>query len=139
MREFTVDDTTGRVHSGSPWEDLAGYARAVRRGRRIEVSGTTAHDQDGNPLHPGDVGAQTEAALRHSLEAIEALGGTADDVVRTRVLLVPGTDWKQATAAHARVFGAVRPANTLVYVHALVGDGLLVEVEVEAELLEPNQ
>ncbi len=137
MPELTVDHKSGRVHSESPWEDLAGYARAVRRGRRIEVSGTTAHDGAGNPLHPGDVGAQTEAALRHGLQAVEALGGTAADVVRTRVLLVPGTDWRQAAAAHARVFGAVRPANTLVYVHALVGEGLLVEVEVEAELLEP--
>lgn len=137
MDELTVDHQAGRVDSGSPWEETGGYSRAVRRGRRIEVSGTTAHDRTGRAVHPGDVGAQTEHALRHALSAVIALGGRTHDVVRTRIMLVPDADWEQAARAHRRVFGAVRPANTLFYVHRLVGDGLLVEVEVEAEVADP--
>ena len=121
-----------RYLDGSSFEDLAGYARAVRRGDVIAVSGTTANDGHGNALHPGDTAGQTEAALRHALGAVDALGGTIDDVVRTRLLLAPGADWQAAAGVHARLLGAVRPANTTLFVHALVGPDFLVEVEVEA-------
>ena len=121
-----------RYVDGSSFEDLAGYARAVRRGDAITVSGTTANDGHGNALHPGDTAAQTEAALRHALGAVDALGGTIDDVVRTRLLLAPGADWQAAAGVHARLLGAVRPANTTLFVHALVGPDFLVEVEVDA-------
>ena len=85
----------------------------------IVVSGTTANDGAGGALHRGDTGAQTVAALRQALDAVERLGGRIDDVVRTRVYLVPDADWPAAARAHAEVFGAVRPANTMLYVHAL--------------------
>ncbi len=96
------------------------------------VSGTTANDARGGVLHIGDTGAQTTAALRQSLSAIEGLGGRIDDVVRTRIFLAPGADWSAASTAHAAVFGDVSPANTMLFVHALIGEGFLVEVEVDA-------
>ena len=81
---------------------------------------------------------QTEAALRHALGAVDALGGTIDDVVRTRLLLAPGADWQAAAGVHARLLGAVRPANTTLFVHALVGPDFLVEVEVDAIIAFPG-
>jgi enamine deaminase RidA (YjgF/YER057c/UK114 family) len=124
-----------RYFDGGGHEQLAGYARAVRRGNSITVSGTTANDGAGGALHLGDTGAQTSAALRQALAAVESLGGTVDDVVRTRIYLVPAADWRAASAAHADALGSVNPANTTVFVHGLVGDGFLVEVEVDAVLL----
>lgn len=117
-------------------EQAAGYARAARRGSSIFVSGTTANDGRGGAFHAGDTGGQTSAALRQALAAVEALGGRIDDVVRTRILLAPDADWRAASDAHAEVFGAVSPANTTIFVHALVGDEFLVEVEVDAVVVE---
>lgn len=119
---------------GTPWEAIAGYSRAVRAGDTIEVSGTTASAVDGSALHPGDVGAQARAALRTAVAAIEALGGRREDVVRSRVYLVAGTDWEAASAAHAEVLGDVAPANTLLFVAGLVGADHLVEVELSARI-----
>jgi enamine deaminase RidA (YjgF/YER057c/UK114 family) len=122
-----------RVHrDGSPWESVAGYVRALRCGHEILVSGTTASAKDGTVLHPGDVGAQTRAALEKAVSAIEALGGRREGVVRTRVYLVPGADWEAAARAHADRLGDVAPTNTTLFVGGLVGEGLLVEVEAEA-------
>lgn len=123
-----------RYRDGSPWESKAGYSRAVRHGGTIEVSGTTAHDSDGSTLYPGDAFRQTRAALERALRAVEELGGSRQDVVRTRVLLVPGADWEEAARAHAEILGDVAPANTTLFVGGLIGEGLLVEVEVEAVL-----
>jgi enamine deaminase RidA (YjgF/YER057c/UK114 family) len=128
-----VSDITERHRDGGGWEEQAGYSRAVRRLGRIEVSGTTATADDGKALHPGDTYRQTLAALERALAAIQALGGQAQDVVRTRVYLAPGADWDRAARAHAEVMGAVAPANTMLYVAGLIGDGFLVEVELEAE------
>lgn len=121
-----------RHFDGRGVEDGCGYARAVRRGDTIFVSGTTASDRDGNVEHPGDAGAQTTSILGRAVAAVEALGGTVDDVVRTRMFLVPGADFEAASSAHSAVFDSVRPANTTLFVHALIGDGLMVEIEVEA-------
>ena len=108
----------------------------MRRGTTITVSGTTANDGYGGALHPGDTGAQTAAALRQALAAVEGLGGHVDDVVRTRIFLAPGADWRAASAAHAELLGDVRPANTMLFVHALIGDDFLVEVEVDAVVVD---
>lgn len=116
------------------WQDTAGYARAARRGGRILVSGTTSSGPDGDPLHPGDSYRQTVEAIGRGLRAVEALGGSVADVVRTRIYLAPGASWEDAARAHREAFDAVRPANTMLYVAALIGDGLLVEVELDAEL-----
>jgi enamine deaminase RidA (YjgF/YER057c/UK114 family) len=130
--DLTPAPRPGRVFDGLGYEEAAGYARAARRGNSIVVSGTTANDGRGGALHAGDTGAQTAAALRQALAAVERLGGRIDDVVRTRMFLVPGADWRAAADAHAEVLGTVRPASTVVFVHALVGDDFLVEVEVDA-------
>ena len=128
-----MSDITRRHRDGGGWEEQAGYSRAVRRWGRIAVSGTTATADDGSALHPGDTYGQTLSALERAVAAVEALGGGLEDVVRTRVYLVPGADWEGAARAHAKVMGAVAPANTMLYVAALIGDGFLVEVELEAE------
>lgn len=123
-----------RYKDATEWQELAGYSRAVRSGSRIEVSGTTASAPDGSPVHPGDTYGQTLDALTRGVEAVQALGGTAADVVRTRIFLVPQADWKESARAHREVFGEVAPANTTLFVAALVGEGLLVEAEIEAEV-----
>jgi enamine deaminase RidA (YjgF/YER057c/UK114 family) len=116
-----------RYLDGSGWETEAGYARAARLGGRIAVSGTTA---DGDGTY-----AQTVAALRRALDAVEGLGGRADTVVRTRMFITPAADWREAARAHAELFGAVQPANTTLVVHALIGEEFLVEVELDAEVV----
>ena len=118
------------------WQESAGYARAARRGGRIAVSGTTSSGPDGAVLHPGDTYRQAAEAFGKGLRAVEALGGRAADVLRTRVYLAPGASWEDAARAHHDAFDAIRPANTMLYVSALIGDGLLVEVELDAELLD---
>jgi enamine deaminase RidA (YjgF/YER057c/UK114 family) len=124
----------GRYADEALWQDTAGYARAARRGGRIVVSGTTSSGPDGAVRHPGDTYRQTAEAIGTGLRAVEALGGTAADVLRTRVYLAPGASWEDAAKAHREAFDAVRPANTMLYVAALIGDGLLVEVELDAEV-----
>lgn len=123
-----------RYTDDTAWQDSAGYSRAVRSGTRIAVSGTTSSAPDGSPSHPGDTYRQTLDAIRRGVQAVESLGGTVQNVVRTRVFLVPSASWQDAARAHLEVFDAVRPANTMLFVAALIGEGLLVEVEIEAEL-----
>ena len=126
-----------RVSSGSVWEGLAGYARAVRDGDRILVSGTTATHGPDRVVAPGDAGAQTTYALDKIAAALRALGGELEDVVRTRIYLCNIADWEAVSRAHGRCFGAIRPANTLVAVAGLVGD-YAVEIEAEALLAPPS-
>jgi enamine deaminase RidA (YjgF/YER057c/UK114 family) len=96
------------------------------------VSGTTATGPDGAALHPGDTGAQARLCLNRIEQALTALGASWPDVVRTVVYLAPGASWQQAAHAHHDVLGAVRPANTMLYVADLIGDGFLVEIEAQA-------
>lgn len=130
----TDPDPLVRFRDGGGWEQRAGYSRAVRRGDRIEVSGTTANGRDGRVQWRGDTGGQTRAALELALTAVEGLGGRRRDVIRTRVYLAPAADWEAAARAHADLLGDVAPANTTVVVHSLIGEGFLVEVEVEAQV-----
>jgi enamine deaminase RidA (YjgF/YER057c/UK114 family) len=123
-----------RYADEATWQETAGYARAARQGTRIAVSGTTASGPDGAVLHPGDTYRQTVEAIATGLRAVQALGGTAAHVLRTRVYLAPGASWQEAARAHREAFDAVRPANTTLFVAGLIGDGLLVEVELDAEL-----
>ena len=119
------------IDSGSVWEPIAGYSRAVRVGDRILVSGTTATHGSGTVICPGDVGAQTTYILDKIVASVEALGGKADDIVRTRVYLKDAAEWEPAARAHGRYFGAVRPANTMLAIRELIGD-YAVEIEAEA-------
>ncbi len=123
-----------RISSGSVWEPLAGYSRALRTGNRILVSGTTATHGAGRLVGRGDAGAQATWILDKIAAALSSLGGRLEDVVRTRVYLQDVSDWEAVSREHGRVFGGIRPANTLLQVGALVGDGYLVEIEAEAEV-----
>ena len=120
---------TRRFTDGTAWQETAGYSRAVRRGNVVTVSGTTATGPSGAALFPGDTLAQARECLARVVAALGSLGAAADDVIRTVVYLAPGASWEQAAQAHREVFGEVRPANTMLYVGALIGDGFLVEVE----------
>jgi aryl-alcohol dehydrogenase-like predicted oxidoreductase/enamine deaminase RidA (YjgF/YER057c/UK114 family) len=121
------------VDSGSRWEPIAGYARAVRAGNRILVSGTTATHGESTMVCPGDAEGQTVYILDKIGAALEALGGELDDVVRTRIYVRDAACAEPVARVHGRYFGAVRPANTLVEIAGLVG-GYEVEIEAEAEV-----
>ncbi|MCR4265651.1 aldo/keto reductase [Nitratireductor sp. ZSWI3] len=133
---FTAEPVPGRknrmrVSSGSVWEELAGYSRAMRVGDSIRVSGTTATHGSDRCVAPGDPGAQATYILDKIAAAIRALGGSMDDVVRTRIYLRDAAHWEPVSRVHGRVFAQIRPANTLIEAGNLVGE-YLVEIEAEA-------
>jgi enamine deaminase RidA (YjgF/YER057c/UK114 family) len=121
-----------RVSTGTEWEPKVGYSRAVRVGDRVLVSGTTATDDEGDPIAPGDPGVQTRRALEMVVDAVEEAGGCRADVVRTRMYVTDADDWEEVGAVHAEFFGGVRPAATMVEVSGLVGPEYVVEIEAEA-------
>lgn len=125
------------VLSGSEWEDIAGYCRAHRIGDRILVSGTTATAGARRPVASGDAAAQTTFILDKIASALTALGASMDDVVRTRVYLTDADDVLAVSRAHGRVFGDIKPANTLLEISKLIGD-YRVEIEAEA-VVRPAQ
>ncbi|MEM8812059.1 MAG: aldo/keto reductase [Pseudomonadota bacterium] len=131
---FPIVERNGRIKalSGSAWEPIAGFSRAVRIGDRILVSGTTATHGSDRVVCRGDVRGQTTFVLDKIAGAIRSLGGTMEDVVRTRIYLENQKQWEPASRAHGRVFAEIGPANTLVEVGGLVGD---YEVEIEAEAI----
>ena len=120
-----------RVLTGSKWEDIAGYCRARRIGDRILVAGTTAVSGHSRAIAPEDAGAQTVYILDRIIAAIEALGGRAEDVVRTRVYITDEADVLDISEAHGRVFGEIKPVNTLYRIAGLIG-AHKVEIDVEA-------
>ena len=135
-RVFTPQPVAGhpdrwRISSGSVWEPLAGYSRAVRVGNTIRVSGTTATDGVSRRVAPGDPAAQATFILDKIAAAIVALGGRLEDVVQTRVYLADVAMWEGVSRAHGRVFSEILPANTLFAVGNLIG-GYEVEIEAEA-------
>jgi enamine deaminase RidA (YjgF/YER057c/UK114 family) len=120
-----------QISSGTPWEAMAGYSRAVRVGDRVFVSGTTASDADGALQHPGDPAGQTRYILQKIARALAEAGASLEDVVRTRVFVSDIAHWEPVARAHGEVFGAIRPANTLVRAE-LITPGMLVEIEADA-------
>lgn len=122
-----------RADSGSVWEEICGFSRATRSGNRILVSGTTATDPHGNPVCEGDPEGQAVYILDKIIASVTSLGGTPEDIVRTRIYMVDLTGWEGVSRAHAQILGHVRPANTLIGIGGLIGP-YLVEIEAEAEL-----
>jgi enamine deaminase RidA (YjgF/YER057c/UK114 family) len=117
------------ISSGSDFESIVGYSRAVRIGPHIAVAGTTG---PGPAADIGDIGAQTREALRRIEVALNQAGATLSDVVRTRIYVTDISRWREVAAVHSEVFGEIRPAATMVEVAALIAPQLLVEIEADA-------
>ncbi len=128
-----------RVSSGTKWEGLVGYSRAVRVGNLVFVSGTTATDEAGNVVGVGDAEAQAAYIIGKIGRALQEAGASLADVVRTRVYVTRVADWEAVGRAHARYFGEIRPANSLVEVSALVGTEYLVEIEADAVIATSDE
>jgi enamine deaminase RidA (YjgF/YER057c/UK114 family) len=119
---------TRRVSSGAVWEPLVGYSRAIAAGDFIFVSGSTSID-GGEFVYPDDAYAQTKQAIANIGSALEALGASLDDVVRTRVYVTDISRWQEYGRAHAEAFGAVMPATSMIEISGLIDPRMLVEVE----------
>ncbi|MGQ0645410.1 MAG: RidA family protein [Elusimicrobiota bacterium] len=122
------------ISSGSKWEDIIGYSRAVRVGDVVEVSGTTAVDDAGNLVGEGDAYAQTKFALGKIEKALAQAGATLRDVVKTRVYAVDISRWQDIGKAHGEIFQGIKPATVILEVKALIDSKMLVEIEATAVL-----
>jgi enamine deaminase RidA (YjgF/YER057c/UK114 family) len=120
------------IASGTTWEAIAGYSRAVKLGNSIHVSGTTATDEKGDVVGMNDPYAQTVYIIQKIERALKEAGATLHDVVRTRIYVTDASRWEPVARAHGEFFKDIRPANTLVEVSALIGEGYLVEIEADA-------
>lgn len=125
------------ISSGTSWEAIAGFSRAVRIGNVVHVSGTTATDDNGNIVGLGDPFAQTTYIIRKIERALLQAGASLTDVIRTRIYVTNANQWEAVARAHGEIFGSIRPANTLVEVSALIGEGYLVEMEADAVINTP--
>ena len=128
-----------RVSSGTVWEDHVGYSRGIRMGSIIEIAGTTAVDAAGRIVGDDDPYAQTRYIIQKARSAIEELGGSLDNVIRTRIYVTDIARWEPVGRAHGEFFGSIKPAVTMVEVSGLIQPGMLVEMEFTVIAGEPLQ
>lgn len=121
--------------SGVKWESIVGYSRAIRIGDQVFITGTTATDENGEIVGPGDAYVQTVQVIRNIERALKALGGSLNDVVRTRMFVRDISRWEEYGRAHGEFFGEIKPCATMVEVSRLIDDRMLIEIEADAVVL----
>ncbi len=123
-----------KYSSGSKWEPIVGYSRAIRVGKIVHISGTTGTDSEGKVVGAGDPGKQAVQALDNIRRALESVGSKLDDVVRTRIYVTDISRWEEVGKAHGAVFKDIRPTTSMLEVKKLISPEILVEIEAEAIL-----